>query len=126
MKILVPLMFASILLASACENSRQDKAGAQTPPVTSSTSSSTSAVHNYRCESGEAIAVTYVSTDSAKVEYKGRSYNMQIAVSASGARYVGSELEWWTKGSGPDSEGTLFRHMADGTSGEIIEQCAEL
>ena len=85
-----------------------------------------SSVLNYRCESGETIAATYPSTEVATVNYKGSHYKMQIAVSGSGARYVGSELEWWTKGSGPESEGTLFRHRADGTSGEIVESCKQV
>lgn len=121
MKIRVPLTFASILLVSACASSPQDKAAVQT----SATALPTSLVHNYRCESGETIAAIYPSTDSATVQYKDRKYNMQIAVSGSGSRYVGGELEWWTKGSGPGSEGTLFRHLADGTSGEITERCTE-
>lgn len=121
MKIHIPLTFVFILLVSACASSPQDKVDAQTHVVTPSTSS----VHNYRCESGETIAATFLSTDSAAIQYKGSNYNMQIAVSASGSRYVGGELEWWTKGSGPGSEGTLFRHMADGTSGESIESCIE-
>lgn len=50
---------------------------------------------------------------------------MRIAVSGSGARYVSDGLEWWTKGSGAGAAGTLFRHLADGTSGEIIESCVE-
>lgn len=87
--------------------------------------SATSAVHTYRCESGATIAATYPSTDSATIQYKGDSYNMHSAVSGSGARYVGGELEWWTKGAGPGSEGALFRHMADGTSGERLELCTE-
>ncbi len=82
-------------------------------------------MHNYRCKSGEAIAATYPSTDLATIQYKDRIYNMRIAVSGSGARYVGSELEWWTKGSGIGSEGTLFRHNADGTSGDSVEVCTE-
>ena len=118
--ILVPLTFACVLLVSACDSSPQDR-GAQTPVAARSMSS----VHHYRCESGETIATTYSSTNSATVQYKGRIYDMQIAVSGSGSRYVGGELEWWTKGSGPQSEGTLFRHMADGTSGESIERCTE-
>lgn len=121
MRILVTLTFASILLVSACASSPQGTVNAQTRVAAPSTSS----VHNYRCESGETIAATYPSTDSATVRYKGSNYNMQIAVSGSGSRYVGGELEWWTKGSGPGSEGTLFRHLADGTSGEIIELCTE-
>ncbi len=107
MKIFAPMTFASVLLVSACANSPQP----------------TSAVHTYRCESGETIAATYPTADSASVRYKGSTYTMQVAVSASGARYVGGELEWWTKGSGRGSEGTLFRHLADGTSGDIIESC---
>ena len=71
------------------------------------------------------IAATYPSTDSAKINYKGSDYSMQIAVSASGARYVGGGFEWWTKGSGAGSEAILFHHMADDTSGSIVELCSE-
>lgn len=120
MKIRIPLMFASVLLVSACTTSPQGRVGVQAQVTAAS------AVHSYRCESGERIAATYLTTDSATVRYKGSSYNMQIAVSASGARYVGGGLEWWTKGSGPGSEGTLFRHLADGASGDIIERCTEI
>ena len=120
MKILIPLTFISILLVSACSDATQDKVDAKTSVATP-----ISAVHNYRCDSGETIVTTYPTTDSAKVQYKGSNYNMKITISGSGARYVGDELEWWTKGSGPGSEGTLFHHMTDGTSGEIIELCIE-
>jgi hypothetical protein len=34
-------------------------------------------------------------------------------------------LEWWTKGVGVGAPGTLFRHLADGAPGEIIERCVE-
>lgn len=68
---------------------------------------------------------SYPYTDAATIKYKGRNYDMRIAVSASGARYVGGALEWWTKGSGAGSEGTLFRHLRDGTSGQSIEHCTE-
>jgi len=121
LKTLVSFTFASTLLVSACASFPPDKVDAQTPVAAPSMSS----VHNYRCQSGETIAATYPTTDSATVQYKGNNYNMRIAVSASGSRYVGDELEWWTKGSGPGSEGTLFRHMADGTTGESIESCSE-
>lgn len=122
MKISVPFTFAAVLLVSACASSPQNRVDVQTPVAASSTPS----VHDYRCESGETIAATYPSTDSATVQYKGGNYHMRIAVSGSGARYVGGQLEWWTKGSGPGSEGTLFRHRADGTSGASIELCTEL
>lgn len=122
MKIVVVLTFVSILLVSACDSSYQDQADVPTPGATQSEST----VYNYRCDSGETIAASYPSTESATVQYNGNGYNMKITVSGSGARYVGGELEWWTKGSGPDAEGTLFRHNADGTTGESIELCTEL
>lgn len=121
MKIFIPLAIATSLLVSACTSSSQDSKDTQTAVA----AVSPSAVHNYRCASGETITATYPSTDSTTVQYKGSSYNMLIAVSASGARYVGGEMEWWTKGSGTGSEGTLFHHLADGTSGDIIESCTE-
>ncbi|WP_235039677.1 MliC family protein [Vreelandella profundi] len=122
MKIFVPLTITSILLMSGCATSVQNQVAAQAPAATPSASS----LHRYQCESGETIAAAYPSTDTARVQYKGRSYGMQIAVSGSGARYVGDDLEWWAKGSGSGSEGTLFSHLADGTSGGTIERCAEL
>lgn len=112
MKILAPAAFASILLMSAC--------------VTSPQSPAESSAQSYRCESGQTIAASYPTTDSATVQYKGSSYTMAIAVSASGARYVGGGMEWWTKGSGTGSEGTLFRHMPDNTTGELIETCTAI
>ena len=116
------LTLASTLLVSACGSSGPDEMAAQTPGAIPPTPF----VYNYRCESGETIAATYPSTNSAEVRYKGDDYNMQIAVSASGARYVGDGLEWWTKGSAPGADGTLFHHQDDGTSGEIIEHCTRL
>jgi len=115
------LALASCLLISACASSSQEQETTQA----SAAVPSTSVVHNYRCESGEAVSATYPSTDSATVQYKGSRYNMRIAVSGSGARYVGGGLEWWTKSSGTGSAGILLRHMADGTSGESIELCTE-
>ena len=71
----------------------------------------------------KSITAEYSSTDTATVRYKTRTYTMQIAISGSGARYVGEGFERWTKSSGPGSEGTLFRHQADDTTGEILERC---
>lgn len=112
MKIIAPVAFASVLLMSACMTSPP------TPAV--------STAHSYRCESDQTITASYPTTDSATVQYKGNSHTMAIAVSASGSRYVGGEMEWWTKGSGAGSEGTLFRHMPDNTTGEVIETCTAI
>ncbi|PHR26893.1 MAG: hypothetical protein COA36_10565 [Desulfotalea sp.] len=118
MKILKLVMLVALLLVSACAKSPHDKVDVQTLMSAPSTIS----VYNYRCESGETITAKYRTTDSATIRYKNSNYNLQIAVSGSGSRYVGGELEWWVKGS----EGTLFRHKTDGTSGESIELCTEI
>lgn len=79
----------------------------------------------YRCTSGTTIQASYPTDSIAFVQYGRRNIAMSIAVSASGARYVGEMLEWWTRGSGPGSEGTLLRHLPDGTSGDVLERCVQ-
>lgn len=117
------LVFSIAALSAGCTAS--EKEPETQVNSTAEVASSETVTHNYRCESGEAISAQYVTTDSAIVQYKGKTYRMQIAISGSGARYVDNELEWWTKGSGAGSEGTLFHHLADGTSGDRIESCTE-
>lgn len=79
----------------------------------------------YQCKSGRTVRASYPSNSVAVVEYEDRTLQMSLAVSASGARYVGQQLEWWTKGSGPGAAGTLLRHEADGTTGAIVDQCEQ-
>lgn len=82
--------------------------------------SAAEAVTTYACKSGLKLDVVYPTTDSATLNHDGRAIMMKRAQSASGARYTGEGLEWWTKGS----EGTLSRLQPDGTSGDVIESCA--
>ncbi len=110
------IVISSALFLSACGKSAQDSENTQAAV----------AEHHYRCESGEAVSASYPSTEAAIIQYKGHSYRMQITISGSGARYVGGGLEWWSKGTGAGSEGSVFFHNADGTSGDAIEFCTEL
>jgi len=80
-------------------------------------------MYSYQCDNGETLRVNYPFNDSATVLYQGINYQMKIAVSGSGTRYVHDEFEWWTKGMGSSTEGTILRHMVDGSSGEIIARC---
>ena len=117
MNVMAPITLACILLASGCanfHNADHAQVGASLPVA---------GAHDYQCESGETITAAYSSTDTATVRYKARTYTMQIAISGSGARYVGEGFEWWTKSSGPGSEGMLLRHNTDDTTGEIVERC---
>lgn len=84
---------------------------------------STSEKETYLCESGVVVVASYPDTDSAVITYRGKVYPLRIAISASGARYVHEQVEWWTKGSGKGSTGSLFRHNSDGSSGDLLELC---
>lgn len=117
MKLAIAPMVASMLFITGCATSQpQDVQTAAQPPATPVT-------YHYVCDSGETIAAAYPTTDLARVDYQNTTYTMQVAVSGSGVRYVGSGLEWWTKGSGSGSQGTLFQHNADDTSGKRLESC---
>ncbi|WP_299235278.1 MliC family protein [uncultured Halomonas sp.] len=118
MKTLTLVAIASLLLVAGCATSPQESGNAQDQQA-----SSGSSMHQYQCDSGASIAAAYPDTDSATVEYQGKRYDMQIAASASGARYVGGGLEWWTKGAGSGAEGMLLQHEAEGSSGKLIERC---
>lgn len=75
----------------------------------------------YRCASGRNVTATYYpDEDRAVVSYRGKTVPMQIAMSASGARYVGGGYVWWTRGS---TEGSLFNATANGETGAALEQC---
>ncbi len=114
----LPLVLVALAL-TACSSPEPE------PPVSDVAVADASAPLTYRCESGRTVEASYPTNSTAVVQYEGQTYPMTIAVSASGARYVGEGFEWWTKGSGPGSEGTLFRHQSDGTSGEQVDQCSQ-
>jgi membrane-bound inhibitor of C-type lysozyme len=73
----------------------------------------------------EAIDASCSFPDTAVLEYSGQTLRMTRAVSASGVRYSDGQLEWWTRGSGPNAEATLFRHEPDGTTGDIVKRCRQ-
>jgi membrane-bound inhibitor of C-type lysozyme len=62
----------------------------------------------YKCEKGTRVQVIYLNNAQgsfATVIVNGVKLKMQTAISASGARYVGTGYTWWTKGN----EATLFK-----------------
>lgn len=113
------ILFVTAVTFVGCTHLHQ----AGVPAAESIASSDTPFV--YRCKSGRKVVASYASGTTAVVKYGSGTRKMIVAVSGSGARYVGGGLEWWTKGRGPGSEGTLFRHENDGTTGEIIEMCIQ-
>ena len=55
-------------------------------------------VVKYLCADGQRIEAAYPDTDTAILNYRGNAYTLKTAISASGARYTGMGLQWWTKG----------------------------
>lgn len=77
----------------------------------------------YSCNNGETISARYPNTDHAVVYYQGDDLPMHIAISADGARYVGNDYEWWTRGTGQGAKATLFTHADDGSTGDVVTVC---
>lgn len=116
----VALMTCLGLTAAACSQ----EAPPTTAPVEAPVAPLAAAV-GYACESGKVVTVTYPDTETARVSYDGRDYVLASAVSASGARYAGQGLEWWTASRDGQESGTLSRLAPnDPTGGTIIERCS--
>lgn len=105
-------------LLNAVSTYRVDKTGAlllSTPTgatITARRAASSLAKTTYRCSDGSVVEAWYPTTNTAKIRYQGRSLELTSAISASGARYIGSGWQWWTKGL---TEG-LLAPLADGES----------
>ena len=109
------------LAAAACS---QETPTAPTSPVETPTAQTAVAI-GYACESGKTIAVTYPDTETARLSYDGRDYVLASSVSASGARYAGQGLEWWTASRDGQESGTLSRLGPNGQAGgAAIERCS--
>lgn len=71
------------------------------------------------CESGEVVTVLPLNANEIVVFFEKEDYKMTRAVSASGARFVGEGLEWWSKGNYIETDGFL-RKLDDGG---ILTRC---
>jgi membrane-bound inhibitor of C-type lysozyme len=98
-------------------------ATAATEPASALASAQQSAgeTYSYTCASGKQIIASYFADeDRVDVIHEGKTVPMKIAVSASGARYIGEGWVWWTKGT---TEASLFRATESGDTGELLESC---
>lgn len=117
----VALLSCLGLTVAACS---QEAPPASASPVEAPISQPAAAV-GYACESGKTIAVTYPDAETARVSYDGGDYVLISAVSASGARYAGQGLEWWTASRNGQESGTLSRlGPNDPAGGVMIERCS--
>ncbi|MBF0664650.1 MAG: DUF4232 domain-containing protein [Brevundimonas sp.] len=114
---------ASLALVAACT----EEAAVPPQPVEPSPAPTAPAAPpvSYACESGQSIAVAYPDTSSARLSYKGQTYVLRTAQSASGARYIGSGVEWWTANRDGTEGATLSRLGPDEEIGTVVlERCS--
>ena len=102
---------------------------AETPPapVTPSPAPAAAAAPpvSYACESGQSITVAYPDTATALLTYRGQSYTLRTVQSASGARYAGSGLEWWSATRDGSESATLSRLGPNEDVGvAVLERCS--
>ena len=112
-----------VALTAACTQ----EAEAPPAPVEPSPAPSTPVAPpiSYACESGQSVTVTYPDAASAQLAYRGQSYVLRLVEAASGARYAGSGLEWWTATSDGSESATLSRLGPNDEVGvAVLERCS--
>jgi len=67
-------------------------------PATAPQSATVAKAMTYTCDDRRTLEVTYPDHDTAVLTFDGDVHRLHIAISASGARYVGDRWQWWTKG----------------------------
>ena len=116
-------VLTSFALVTACTEEAATPPQA-VPPSPAPTAPATPPV-SYACESGQSITVAYPDASTAQLSYRGQTYVLRTAQSASGARFVGSGVEWWIASRGDTESATLSRlgpNEAVGTA--VLERCS--
>jgi membrane-bound inhibitor of C-type lysozyme len=67
-------------------------------PFRAATDTTAAPVLSYACEDGRTVQASYPDTSTAVLVLEGQTHRLHIAISADGARYVGKQWQWWTKG----------------------------
>lgn len=112
-----------ILFTSACTEPEEPVVVPSEP--TAKAASGAVASVAWTCESGDTVAVGYPEPGAAQLNYKGKAYPMRSAQSASGARYIGSGLEWSTATRDGLEQATLSRLGQDQeVAVALLETCS--
>jgi membrane-bound inhibitor of C-type lysozyme len=87
-----------LLLLGACERPGGAPAAASPKASAAGPVNPDPGVRTYRCDDGRSVQAGYPDRDTAVVDVDGHAYTLKAQVAASGVRYVGFGLQWWTKG----------------------------
>jgi membrane-bound inhibitor of C-type lysozyme len=99
MRLLVLAMVAGGLTACSREQPPAPApAKASVAPATASPVAADPKLTTYACADGRTVRAGYPDRETAVLTVGDHTYTLKIALSASGARYTGYGLQWWTKG----------------------------
>jgi membrane-bound inhibitor of C-type lysozyme len=96
------LMLALAACSRPAERAEETPASAAPPEpvmVTAPAGATSAATTVFACANGETARAAYPDTETAIVEYQGRTHTLKAVPAASGARYIGEGLQWWTQGA---------------------------
>lgn len=112
-------------LVAACTQPQEPAPTAPVEPTPAAPATPAAPPLTYACESGQSVTVAYPDTSTAQLTYQGRSYTLRTVQAASGARYTGSGLEWWTATREGQESATLSRLGPNEDVGvAVLERCA--
>lgn len=110
--------------AGACQPAEPE----QPPPPVEPAPASTPAVPAvaYGCEGGATVEARYIDSATAQLVYQDRTYDLRAVQAPSGARYVGSGVEWRTSARDGQEDATLSRLGPDETAATtvVLERCS--
>lgn len=114
---------AVLSLLSACSQEASERpAVAPDQPVAPAI---TAPAVGYACESGKTVSVQYPDAGTAQLAYQNQTYALRTVQAASGARYSGSGVEWWTATRDGQETATLSRLGPNEDVGvAILERCS--
>lgn len=112
------LLTSGLMAMTACNR--------QTEPAPAAAPTAPAPVQiSYTCESGANVAVDYPNPSNAQLTWQGKTHNLNAMVAASGARYVGTELEWHTAVRDGRERGVLMRIPANPEDRPVVlERCS--
>lgn len=87
------LGIAALALVACGRGEQQQAKAPEAPPPKAAP------ITTYACDDGRTVRASYPDSETAVVEVDGASRTLKIAISASGARYTGDGVQWWTKGA---------------------------
>jgi len=94
------VLFVLVVLGCAWAAGCQEPASAPAHAPASGPAKAAADATTYYCDDGRTVRARYHAPGAATVSVDGEAHAMKTAISASGARYVGDGLQWWTRDLG--------------------------